>query len=47
MTQVIPLLIKAIGWQSPGAPVLALETMKRLLGSHNRSHDALVVQALK
>ncbi|KAH1067703.1 hypothetical protein J1N35_032690 [Gossypium stocksii] len=43
--QVVPLLMKAIGWQ--GGSILALETLKRLVGSGNRARDALVAQGLK
>ncbi|KAJ7528593.1 hypothetical protein O6H91_15G009400 [Diphasiastrum complanatum] len=43
--QVVPLLMKAIGWQ--GGSVLALETIKRVVASGNRARDALVAQGLK
>ncbi|AQL05333.1 DnaJ homolog subfamily C GRV2 [Zea mays] len=43
--QVIPLLMKAIGWQ--GGSILALETLKRVVGAGNRARDALVAQGLK
>ncbi|KZV55243.1 hypothetical protein F511_25840 [Dorcoceras hygrometricum] len=43
--QVVPLLMKAIGWQ--GGSILALETLKRLVGAGNRARDALVAQGLK
>ncbi|GMI97704.1 GRAVITROPISM DEFECTIVE 2, modified transport to the vacuole 12, KATAMARI2 [Hibiscus trionum] len=44
-TQVVPLLMKAIGWQ--GGSILALETLKRVVGAGNRARDALVAQGLK
>ncbi|KAE8714162.1 DnaJ-like protein subfamily C GRV2 [Hibiscus syriacus] len=43
--QVVPLLMKAIGWQ--GGSILALETLKRLVSAGNRARDALVAQGLK
>ncbi|XP_037497273.1 dnaJ homolog subfamily C GRV2 isoform X2 [Jatropha curcas] len=43
--QVVPLLMKAIGWQ--GGSILALETLKRVVVSGNRARDALVAQGLK
>ncbi|WOL19523.1 hypothetical protein Cni_G28321 [Canna indica] len=43
--QVVPLLMKAIGWQ--GGSILALETLKRVVVAGNRARDALVAQALK
>ncbi|XP_024523013.1 dnaJ homolog subfamily C GRV2 isoform X1 [Selaginella moellendorffii] len=43
--QVVPLLVKAIGWQ--GGSVLALETLKRVTAAGNRARDALVAQGLK
>ncbi|MBA0690284.1 hypothetical protein Goari_007972, partial [Gossypium aridum] len=43
--EVVPLLMKAIGWQ--GGSILALETLKRLVGAGNRARDALVAQGLK
>ncbi|KAL2651546.1 hypothetical protein R1flu_019674 [Riccia fluitans] len=43
--QVVPLLMKAIGWQ--GGSVLALETLKRVVVAGNRARDALVAQGLK
>lgn len=43
--QVVPLLMKAIGWQ--GGSILALETLKRVVGAGNRARDALVGQGLK
>ncbi|KAL8040659.1 hypothetical protein ABFX02_10G112300 [Erythranthe guttata] len=43
--QVVPLLMKAIGWQ--GGSILALETLKRLVVAGNRARDALVAQGLK
>ncbi|GJN20197.1 hypothetical protein PR202_gb07543 [Eleusine coracana subsp. coracana] len=43
--QVVPLLMKAIGWQGGG--ILALETLKRVVGAGNRARDALVAQGLK
>ncbi|CAN6305766.1 unnamed protein product [Urochloa humidicola] len=43
--QVVPLLMKAIGWQ--GGSILALETLKRVVGAGNRARDALVAQGLK
>ncbi|KAL8152339.1 hypothetical protein V2J09_010099 [Rumex salicifolius] len=43
--QVVPLLMKAIGWQ--GGSILALETLKRLVAAGNRARDALVAQGLK
>ncbi|RZR95698.1 hypothetical protein BHM03_00024570 [Ensete ventricosum] len=43
--QVVPLLMKAIGWQGGG--ILALETLKRVVVAGNRARDALVAQALK
>ncbi|KAH9315592.1 hypothetical protein KI387_024219, partial [Taxus chinensis] len=42
---VVPLLMKAIGWQ--GGSVLALETLKRVVVAGNRARDALVAQGLK
>ncbi|KAG0472993.1 hypothetical protein HPP92_014850 [Vanilla planifolia] len=44
-SQVVPLLMKAIGWQ--GGSILALETLKRLVVAGNRARDALVAQGLK
>ncbi|KAG0618514.1 hypothetical protein M758_4G070400 [Ceratodon purpureus] len=43
--QIVPLLMKAIGW--PGGSVLALETLKRVVAAGNRARDALVAQGLK
>ncbi|KAI3711641.1 hypothetical protein L1987_70180 [Smallanthus sonchifolius] len=43
--QVVPLLMKAIGWQ--GGSILALETLKRVVVAGNRSRDALVAQGLR
>ncbi|XP_058002306.1 dnaJ homolog subfamily C GRV2-like, partial [Hevea brasiliensis] len=43
--QVVPLLMKAIGWQ--GGSMLALETLKRVVVAGNRARDALVAQGLK
>ncbi|XP_042499139.1 dnaJ homolog subfamily C GRV2-like [Macadamia integrifolia] len=43
--QVVPLLMKAIGWQ--GGNILALETLKRVVVAGNRARDALVAQGLK
>jgi len=43
--QVVPLLMKAIGWH--GGSVLALETLKRVVVAGNRARDALVAQGLK
>jgi DnaJ homolog subfamily C member 13 len=43
--QVVPLLMKSIGWQGGG--ILALETLKRVVGAGNRARDALVAQGLK
>ncbi|XP_057415309.1 dnaJ homolog subfamily C GRV2 isoform X2 [Lotus japonicus] len=43
--QVVPVLMKAIGWQ--GGSILALETLKRLVVAGNRARDALVAQGLK
>ncbi|XP_048227951.1 dnaJ homolog subfamily C GRV2 isoform X1 [Ricinus communis] len=43
--QVVPLLMKAIGWQ--GGSILALETLKRVIVAGNRARDALVAQGLK
>eukprot|EP00246_Nothoceros_aenigmaticus_P011038 TRINITY_DN2833_c0_g2_i1.p1 TRINITY_DN2833_c0_g2~~TRINITY_DN2833_c0_g2_i1.p1 ORF type:complete len:250 (+),score=51.47 TRINITY_DN2833_c0_g2_i1:3-752(+) len=43
--QVVPLLMKAIGWQ--GGSVLALETLKRVVVAGNRARDSLVAQGLK
>ena len=43
--QVVPLLMKAIGWQ--GGSILALETLKRVVAAGNRARDALVAQGLK
>ncbi|XP_022893353.1 dnaJ homolog subfamily C GRV2 isoform X1 [Olea europaea var. sylvestris] len=43
--QVVPLLMKAIGWQ--GGSILALETLKRVVVAGNRARDALVGQGLK
>ncbi|KAK4764687.1 hypothetical protein SAY86_025777 [Trapa natans] len=43
--QVVPLLVKAIGWQ--GGSILALETLKRVVVAGNRARDALVAQGLK
>ncbi|XP_021638532.2 dnaJ homolog subfamily C GRV2 isoform X2 [Hevea brasiliensis] len=43
--QVVPLLMKAIGWQ--GGSILALETLKRVVVAGNRARDALVAQGLK
>lgn len=45
ITQVVPLLMKAIGWQ--GGSILALETLKRVVVAGNRARDALVAQGLK
>lgn len=45
LPQVVPLLMKAIGWQ--GGSVLALETLKRVVVAGNRARDALVAQGLK
>ncbi|KAL1547941.1 DnaJ subfamily C grv2 [Salvia divinorum] len=45
MPQVVPLLMKAIGWQ--GGSILALETLKRVVVAGNRARDALVGQGLK
>ncbi|KAG6735235.1 hypothetical protein POTOM_062225 [Populus tomentosa] len=42
---VVPLLMKAIGWQ--GGSILALETLKRVVAAGNRARDALVAQGLK
>eukprot|EP00850_Spirogloea_muscicola_P020512 SM000218S06608 [mRNA] locus=s218:193476:202559:- [translate_table: standard] len=44
-SQVVPLLMKAIGW--PGGSVLALEALKRCVSPANRARDAIVAQALK
>jgi DnaJ homolog subfamily C member 13 len=41
----VPLLMKAIGWQGGG--ILALETLKRVVGAGNQARDALVAQGLK
>lgn len=43
--QVVPLLMKAIGWQ--GGCTFALETLKRVVVAGNRARDALVAQGLK
>lgn len=43
--QVVPLLMKAIGWQ--GGSILALETLKRVVVAGNRARDSLVAQGLK
>ncbi|KDO80431.1 hypothetical protein CISIN_1g000052mg [Citrus sinensis] len=43
--QVVPILMKAIGWQ--GGSILALETLKRVVVAGNRARDALVAQGLK
>ncbi|VFQ97007.1 unnamed protein product [Cuscuta campestris] len=43
--QVVPLLMKAIGWK--GGSILALETLKRVVSAGNRARDALVGQGLK
>lgn len=43
--QVVPLLMKAIGWL--GGSILALETLKRVVVAGNRARDALVAQGLK
>ena len=43
--QVVPLIMKAIGWQ--GGSILALETLKRVVVAGNRARDALVAQGLK
>ncbi|PON73364.1 Coatomer beta subunit [Parasponia andersonii] len=43
--QVVPVLMKAIGWQ--GGSILALETLKRVVVAGNRARDALVAQGLK
>ncbi|XP_057538680.1 dnaJ homolog subfamily C GRV2 isoform X1 [Amaranthus tricolor] len=43
--QVVPLLMKAIGWH--GGSILALETLKRVVVAGNRARDALVAQGLK
>lgn len=43
--QVVPLLMKAIGWN--GGSILALETLKRVVVAGNRARDALVAQGLK
>ncbi|GMH03116.1 hypothetical protein Nepgr_004955 [Nepenthes gracilis] len=43
--QVVPLLMKAIGWQ--GGSIMALETLKRVVVSGNRARDGLVAQGLK
>ncbi|XP_042499011.1 dnaJ homolog subfamily C GRV2-like isoform X2 [Macadamia integrifolia] len=43
--QVVPLLMKGIGWQ--GGSILALETLKRVVVAGNRARDALVAQGLK
>ncbi|KAJ4953933.1 hypothetical protein NE237_030765 [Protea cynaroides] len=43
--KVVPLLMKAIGWQ--GGSILALETLKRVVVAGNRARDALVAQGLK
>ncbi|KAI8565559.1 hypothetical protein RHMOL_Rhmol03G0269700 [Rhododendron molle] len=45
VTRVVPLLMKAIGWQ--GGSILALETLKRVVVAGNRARDALVAQGLK
>lgn len=45
IVQVVPLLMKAIGWQ--GGSILALETLKRVVAAGNRARDALVAQGLK
>lgn len=45
LMQVVPLLMKAIGWQ--GGSILALETLKRVVVAGNRARDALVAQGLK
>jgi DnaJ homolog subfamily C member 13 len=37
--------MKAIGWQGGG--ILALETLKRVVGAGNQARDALVAQGLK
>eukprot|EP00850_Spirogloea_muscicola_P013506 SM000092S24474 [mRNA] locus=s92:75259:82133:- [translate_table: standard] len=44
-SQVVPLLMKAIGW--PGGSVLGLEALKRCVSPSNRARDAIVAQALK
>ncbi|KAK1413925.1 hypothetical protein QVD17_29662 [Tagetes erecta] len=44
-TQVVPLLMKAVGWQ--GGSILALETLKRVVVAGNRARDALVAQGLR
>lgn len=43
--KVVPLLMKAIGWQNCG--LVALETLKRVVVAGNRARDSLVAQALK
>lgn len=43
--QVVPLLMKAIGWH--GGSILALETLKRVVVAGNRARDSLVAQGLK
>ncbi|CAH1450376.1 unnamed protein product [Lactuca virosa] len=43
--EVVPLLMKAIGWQ--GGSILALETLKRVVVAGNRAWDALVAQGLR
>ncbi|XP_023746999.1 uncharacterized protein LOC111895130 [Lactuca sativa] len=42
--EVVPLLMKAIGWQ--GGSILALQTLKRVVVARNRAWDALVAQGL-
>ncbi|KAI3708430.1 hypothetical protein L2E82_37599 [Cichorium intybus] len=44
-TQVVPLLMKAIGWQ--GGSIIALETLKHVVVAGNRARDALVAQGLR
>ncbi|KAI3781852.1 hypothetical protein L2E82_11879 [Cichorium intybus] len=43
--QVVPLLMKAIGWQ--GGSIIALETLKRVVVAGNRARGALVAQGLR
>ncbi|KAI3700297.1 hypothetical protein L2E82_44921 [Cichorium intybus] len=43
--RVVPLLMKAIGWQ--GGSIIALETLKRVVDAGNKARDALVEQGLR
>ncbi|XP_052624182.1 dnaJ homolog subfamily C GRV2 isoform X2 [Lactuca sativa] len=43
--EVVPLSMKAIGWQ--GGSILALETLKRVVVARNRAWDVLVAQGLR